>query len=61
MYDELISPRFIYFSRLGKQEQAGSCVQCGECEEKCPQEIPISEWMPKVHAVLGEGKPHEKT
>ena len=37
------------------------CTKCGECEEKCPQEIPISEWMPKVHAVLGEGKKYDKT
>jgi predicted aldo/keto reductase-like oxidoreductase len=56
MYDELLTPRFNYFSRLTKQEQAGSCEQCAECEEKCPQEVSISEWMPKVHAVLGEGK-----
>jgi predicted aldo/keto reductase-like oxidoreductase len=60
MYDELLTPRFIYFNRLGEEERAGSCEQCGECEEKCPQEIPIGEWMPKVHAVLGEGKPYEK-
>jgi predicted aldo/keto reductase-like oxidoreductase len=34
-------------------------VQCRECEELCPQGIPISEWMPSVHEVLGEGKPYE--
>ena len=61
MYDELLTPRFIYFNRLDEKERAGSCEQCGECEEKCPQKIPISEWMPKVYAVLGEGKPYEKT
>nr|MBP7332999.1 4Fe-4S dicluster domain-containing protein [Bacillota bacterium] len=36
--------------------RAGSCVQCKACEEKCPQKISISEWMPKAHAVLGEGQ-----
>src|SRR5450759_88319 len=61
MYDELVIPRFLYFGRLDEKERAGSCEQCGECEEKCPQEIPISEWMPRVHAVLGEGKPYENT
>jgi uncharacterized protein len=25
---------------------------------KCPQSIPISEWMPIVHQVLSEGKPY---
>ena len=29
--------------------RAESCVACGKCEEKCPQDIKISEWMPKVH------------
>ena len=39
--------------------QASECTQCRECEECCPQKIPISEWMPKVHAVLGEDKPYD--
>ncbi len=37
--------------------QAAECIQCRECEKKCPQSIPISEWMPIVHQVLGEEKP----
>jgi len=39
---------------------ASSCIQCRECEAKCPQSIPISEWMPYAHAVLGEGQPFER-
>lgn len=35
-------------------EGAIACVAC-ECEPKCSQHIAISEWMPQVHAVLGEG------
>jgi len=31
-------------------EKKGSlCVVCQECEEKCPQDIPIAEWMEKIH------------
>lgn len=37
-------------------QRASHCVQCQVCEEKCPQRIPISQWMPVVHEVLGEGK-----
>jgi predicted aldo/keto reductase-like oxidoreductase len=37
--------------------RAAQCIQCGECEEKCPQGIPISRWMSTIHSVLGEGKP----
>jgi predicted aldo/keto reductase-like oxidoreductase len=40
--------------------QATECTQCQECEEKCPQGIPISEWMPRVHQVLGEGKSYDE-
>ena len=38
--------------------RAAQCIQCGECEEKCPQAIPISEWMPVIHAALGENGPY---
>ena len=38
--------------------QAAACIQCRECEEKCPQNIPVSEWMPVVHQVLGEDQPY---
>lgn len=34
---------------MTEDERAESCVACGKCEEKCPQDIKISEWMPKVH------------
>ncbi len=46
--------------RLGlatADERAASCAACSVCEEKCPQSIPIAEWMATVHATLGEGKP----
>ncbi|MBN1995459.1 MAG: aldo/keto reductase [Anaerolineae bacterium] len=65
MYDKPDSARGQYAwlaesYRLGisdTNQQAGGCIQCGECEAKCPQGIPISEWMQIVHQVLGEGQP----
>ena len=44
---------------LPENPQASKCIQCRECESKCPQSIPISEWMPVVHQVLGEGQPYD--
>jgi predicted aldo/keto reductase-like oxidoreductase len=44
---------------IPEDARASACIQCRECEDKCPQSIPISEWMPIVHEVLGEGKPYE--
>lgn len=34
------------------EKRASACKACKTCEEKCPQHIPISEWMPKVHQEL---------
>ena len=29
-----------------------SCIQCGDCEKKCPQKIPIREELKKAHELL---------
>jgi len=44
------------YQRMEEESRASACQACHECEEECPQDIPISEWMPVVHQVLGEGK-----
>ena len=31
---------------------ADKCVQCKECEGKCPQAIPISDWMSKISVIF---------
>jgi len=67
MYDKIDAARGDYgwmaeAHRLGitsEDARASSCVQCHECEPKCPQQIPISEWMTQVHQVLGEGQSYE--
>jgi predicted aldo/keto reductase-like oxidoreductase len=51
IYDNPRAPRFLY-STLSEDKQAGNCVECFECEEKCPQGIPISEQLKKAHALL---------
>lgn len=33
---------------------ASACIECRECEPKCPQHIPIADWMPVVDNVLGK-------
>ncbi|MFC1824616.1 aldo/keto reductase [Thermodesulfobacteriota bacterium] len=52
-YSDPQTPRFVYRWQA-KELQGGNCSQCLECEEKCPQDIPIAEWLEKVHAYLGE-------
>jgi len=45
---------FRYQRFMTETERAGACTACRACEAKCPQQIPISEWMPKVAAALGK-------
>jgi len=40
------------YAKTDVEKRAESCIGCRECEEKCPQHIPISEWMPKVHELM---------
>ena len=47
------------YARRDEDSRASACIQCRECEEECPQNIVISEWMTYVHEVLGEGKPYD--
>jgi predicted aldo/keto reductase-like oxidoreductase len=59
MYNRMESARRQYERRPAGQ-RADACIQCRECEEKCPQQIPISEWMTRIHEVLGEGRPYTR-
>lgn len=54
MYNKFDEARRRY-ERMSDAEKANACIQCRECEEKCPQSIPISEWMVVVHDVLSKG------
>ena len=56
MYDDVKAARFRYMNFMEERERACACAGCRVCEEKCPQKIPVSEWMPKVAAVLEENK-----
>lgn len=58
MYDKVDIARKTYSQFIKEEKRASACIQCGECEEKCPQRISISEWMPRVHAVLGDDQPY---
>jgi predicted aldo/keto reductase-like oxidoreductase len=42
----------LYNYHMPEGERASACIACGECEEKCPQQIEISDWMDRVHETL---------
>jgi predicted aldo/keto reductase-like oxidoreductase len=45
-----------YAERMAQEREnhlpATACAECGECEEKCPQEIAIREQLREAHAAL---------
>jgi len=58
MYDDLQRASFMYQHPmvLRDEQRADQCTECEECMEACPQDIPIPEWLQKVHELLGSGK-----
>jgi predicted aldo/keto reductase-like oxidoreductase len=52
LFDDVAGARFKYQIFLTEEQRSGSCIDCGTCAELCPQKIAISEWMPKVIALL---------
>ena len=46
-----------YYNMIGKSpispgKNATACIECGDCEEKCPQGIPIIEKLKEAHEIL---------
>ncbi|MFC1921530.1 aldo/keto reductase [Chloroflexota bacterium] len=37
---------------LTEEQRADQCLECEECVEACPQEIPIPDWLKKAHTML---------
>jgi predicted aldo/keto reductase-like oxidoreductase len=52
MYKDLDTMRRSY-GWLEEEARASACVECGDCEKLCPQNIEIIEWLEKAHELLG--------
>jgi predicted aldo/keto reductase-like oxidoreductase len=53
VFDELETPKMAYNVFLSPEQKASNCAECGECEEKCPQQLNVKEIMKEVHQRLG--------
>jgi len=52
MYQKVEAARLGYNRWFSAEEHADQCIECLECEDKCPQQIAITTWLPKVHELL---------
>jgi hypothetical protein len=58
IYNEAVSfdawghGRWAYNNQIKPEAWADKCVECGECEAVCPQNIEIIDWLAKVHQAL---------
>ncbi|MHA2075031.1 MAG: aldo/keto reductase [Candidatus Hodarchaeales archaeon] len=57
IYGQQEQAKFFY-SQIGKVnwspgKDATACIECGECLEKCPQNIPIIDQLKEAHQILG--------
>ena len=49
MYDKKEIAKTDYSMWVPDDKKGNLCVVCRECEEKCPQDIPISDWISRIH------------
>ena len=48
MFDDLEGMKKNYLQFITEENRASQCISCGECEEKCPQNIPVIEKLQDV-------------
>jgi len=53
MFGSTETMKMVYKMYMPENERASNCAKCGECEEKCPQHLPIKEKLEEVAKTLG--------
>lgn len=54
MYEEFGDAGWAYANQISAEARADNCIECGECEAACPQNIEIIDWLAKAHEILTE-------
>ena len=53
-YDAWGHARWAYKNMMSASDRADNCIECGECEVACPQNIQIIDWLATAHERLWE-------
>jgi predicted aldo/keto reductase-like oxidoreductase len=53
MYNEANNTQVFYHFLLKEAEKAHHCVECGQCEQSCPQQIPVRQMLKEVITTFG--------
>jgi predicted aldo/keto reductase-like oxidoreductase len=48
IYRDRDAAEFFYFHILNEEQRASNCEECGQCEDLCPQHIPIRNRLKEV-------------
>lgn len=57
LYDDRFWSGMMYTFNTTSDEQATNCVECGACEDVCPQQIAIAERLRECHQELSQPLP----
>jgi len=52
MFGQVELSKMLYSRFVPAEANADNCIECGECEEKCPQQIQIMEELKNAHEFL---------
>jgi predicted aldo/keto reductase-like oxidoreductase len=56
MYNDHERSRWFYANHTPADRRGDQCVGCGQCEEACPQQIGIIDWLKAAHEFLRQAQ-----
>lgn len=54
MYDQQERGQRAYQNQIAEASRADACIECGTCEDLCPQHLTIIDYLKDAHAYLSE-------